>query len=201
MVGTPQILREKGVLNPISFGVTIHSLLAAVSSALPLCKQQFQEIKQIWAWVNTAGLWIYQFGSLMVHCPVLTSVSQQVWSNSGKVRSVNLTALDKHGRVYTDGKNSSGGGLGCMLLCMQAAMLSVSSLWANISCLPPQSLLMLLVPSNVLSPVPVINYPKCPMLYACLFLASSDLTRRWVSERLPWLSSRLDIQNFPKSLW
>ncbi|KAJ6667726.1 hypothetical protein lerEdw1_016047 [Lerista edwardsae] len=37
-------------------------------------------------------------------CPVLISVSQQVWSNSGRVRSVNLTILDKHGRIYTDGQ-------------------------------------------------------------------------------------------------
>ncbi|XP_061473810.1 acylamino-acid-releasing enzyme-like isoform X2 [Rhineura floridana] len=28
----------------------------------------------------------------------------EVWSNSGRVRSINLTALDKHGRVYTDGQ-------------------------------------------------------------------------------------------------
>ncbi|KAL7985959.1 hypothetical protein Chor_011125 [Crotalus horridus] len=35
-------------------------------------------------------------------CPVLISVSQQVWSNSGRVRNINLTALDKHGKVYTD---------------------------------------------------------------------------------------------------
>ncbi|XP_062826169.1 acylamino-acid-releasing enzyme [Anolis carolinensis] len=27
----------------------------------------------------------------------------EVWSNSGKVRHINLTALDKHGKVYTDG--------------------------------------------------------------------------------------------------
>ncbi|XP_061473814.1 acylamino-acid-releasing enzyme-like isoform X6 [Rhineura floridana] len=31
-------------------------------------------------------------------------VLEQVWSNSGRVRSINLTALDKHGRVYTDGQ-------------------------------------------------------------------------------------------------
>ncbi|XP_062977153.1 acylamino-acid-releasing enzyme-like [Elgaria multicarinata webbii] len=28
----------------------------------------------------------------------------EVWSHSGRVRNVNLTALDKHGRVYTDGQ-------------------------------------------------------------------------------------------------
>ncbi|XP_053156348.1 acylamino-acid-releasing enzyme-like isoform X3 [Hemicordylus capensis] len=28
----------------------------------------------------------------------------EVWSNCGRVRTVNLTALDKHGRVYTDGQ-------------------------------------------------------------------------------------------------
>ncbi|XP_066471875.1 acylamino-acid-releasing enzyme-like isoform X2 [Tiliqua scincoides] len=28
----------------------------------------------------------------------------EVWSNSGRVRSVNLTMLDKHGRMYTDGQ-------------------------------------------------------------------------------------------------
>ncbi|XP_048347646.1 acylamino-acid-releasing enzyme-like isoform X2 [Sphaerodactylus townsendi] len=28
----------------------------------------------------------------------------EVWNNSGRVKSVNLTALDKHGKVYTDGQ-------------------------------------------------------------------------------------------------
>ncbi|XP_042303423.1 acylamino-acid-releasing enzyme-like [Sceloporus undulatus] len=34
----------------------------------------------------------------------MVSVSQQVWSNSGRVKNVNLMALDKHGKVYTDGQ-------------------------------------------------------------------------------------------------
>ncbi|XP_015672853.2 acylamino-acid-releasing enzyme [Protobothrops mucrosquamatus] len=45
----------------------------------------------------------------------------EVWSNSGRVRNINLTALDKHGKVYTDGKGSNSR-LGRMLLSAGLAM-------------------------------------------------------------------------------
>lgn len=36
--------------------------------------------------------------------PLLTSAAPQIWSKNIKVKSIDLTALKKHGKVYDDGK-------------------------------------------------------------------------------------------------
>lgn len=61
--------------------------------------------------------------------PLLTSVAPQIWSKNIKVRSIDLTALKKHGKVYEDGEWSAAS---CLL--PDAAVIHQcywSSLWST----------------------------------------------------------------------
>lgn len=56
--------------------------------------------------------------------PLLTSVAPQIWSKNIKVRSIDLTALKKHGKVYEDGESSAAS---CLLpVLMQRSSTSVT---------------------------------------------------------------------------